>query len=115
MSEETKSLSEAEKRVIELDREKAIHTKFYEDYDAAIKALAEERGVGHTFQDDEGIVYKVTVPAGTFVSFRAFGVDRTRRVGESRGSLSLKEAKELGFEPFAGPFDEAEKTQEASA
>lgn len=115
MSEQTTQLSATELRVIELDREKAAHSKFYEEYNAAIEELAAEKGIGHAFQDEDGIVYQTVNPKGTFIEYRTVGIERTRRVGETRGSLSLKAAQELGFEPFAGPFTAPENSQEVSA
>ena len=51
------------------------------------------------FQDpSDKTVYKITKPEGKFVHFETWGYDRTKREGEVRGSLSVKEAKERGFD-----------------
>jgi hypothetical protein len=55
-------------------------------------------GVGIYFQDPETLaVYHVVKPKGKFVSFDDVGYERTALEGESRGSLSKKEAQEKGF------------------
>lgn len=84
-------------RFIELDRRKDEVKRFFEEYQAAIKALIDQHGVGHHFQDDQGIVYQLVELEGKWVNFDRFGVERTRRSGEDRGSLSMKKAKELGY------------------
>lgn len=91
-------LTERQRKFIALDKEKAEVKQFFEDYAAAIKDVIEEMGLGAFFQDEEGTVYKTTEPTGTFVTFQRYGIDRTRRLGEAKGTLSLKEATEAGYE-----------------
>lgn len=91
-------MTEAERRFVELDRRKDEVKKFFDEYAAATEALVEAHGVGHFFQDDEGVVYETAVPAGRFVYYEKFVVNRTRRGDEKQGSLSLKAAREAGFE-----------------
>jgi len=45
-----------------------------------------------------GVVFKVVRPEGTFISFDKIGYVRTKKPTEKRGSLSVKEAKEAGFD-----------------
>jgi hypothetical protein len=90
-------LTDAQKRFIELDRRKAEYKQFLEDYKAATEAVIAEGGVGTFFQDEEGVVYQTAVPDGRFVYYERFCVNRTRREGEKAGSLSLKAAREAGF------------------
>jgi hypothetical protein len=49
------------------------------------------------FQDEQGVVYKLVEPTGTFIEFKKLDYQRTRRPGETKGSLSIKEAEEAGF------------------
>lgn len=91
------SLTQAHARFIELDRKKNEVKKFFEDYKAAVDELVKTYGVGHAFQDPEGIVYQLVELDGKWVNFERYGVERTKRPGEERGSLSVKKAKELGF------------------
>lgn len=44
-----------------------------------------------------GIVYKIVVPKGRFIYFDKLSYERTKLVGETKGSLSIKEAQEQGF------------------
>jgi hypothetical protein len=60
--------------------------------------LLGEIGVGTYFQDpDDDVVYKITVPKGTFIEFPPIGYDRTKRDYEKTASLSKKEAELQGF------------------
>lgn len=103
MATETRSLTDAEQRFIELDRQKAIHRQFFKDLNAAAEAVEVESGLDHAFQDDQGIVYQVVKPSGVYVEYRSSEIHHTRREGESKGSLAVVAAKELGFEPVIPP------------
>lgn len=88
-------MTDTQKRFVELERQRK---QFLDDFDAALKAVAEEAGVGNYFQDDQGVVYKIVTPEGRWVRFDAVSYVRTKRDGESKGTLSAKEATEAGFE-----------------
>jgi hypothetical protein len=90
-------LSENQKRFVELERKKAEIKKFNQDLQDAVKALVDEIGVGGHFQDEEGVVYQIVEPKGTFVSFEKYGYERTRRNDEKAGSLSIVKAVQLGY------------------
>jgi hypothetical protein len=65
-----------------------------EKLDLAMQSL----NIGETFQDPlDGVVYRIDVPLGTFVEFRTKGYSRTRREGEAKGTLSMKDAEAAGF------------------
>lgn len=63
----------------------------------ALDVVLTELGEGNAFQAYDGTVVKVTVPTGTFIEFKRIDFVRTRREGEAKGSLSKKEAEEMGF------------------
>lgn len=90
-------LSQNHLKLIELDRRKEEVKKFFEEYKSAVELLIAEHGTNHAFQDDQGIVYQLVEMEGKWVNFERYGLERTKRPGEARGSLSLKKAKELGF------------------
>lgn len=90
-------MTDLQKKFVELDRKKDEWKKFYEEYSETVNQLAAEQGVGKMFQDDQGIVYEIVIPQGRFVHYEQFGVDRTRREGETKGALSMKRAREAGF------------------
>ena len=76
----------------------------YEQLKDAMKELKvkmheslEKIGPNSYFQGN-GVVFKVVRPEGTFISFDKIGYVRTKKPTEKRGSLSVKEAKEAGFE-----------------
>ena len=91
-------LSETQKKFIELEKQKASHREFFKNLVEATQSVADEIGLGTMFQDDEGTVYQTVIPEGKFVSFDKIGYIRTRREDEKRGDLSLKKAREAGFE-----------------
>lgn len=91
-------LTDEQKNVIELSKQvESLKTQLKESNSKLEEALGMV-GVGQAFQDPEdGTVFEVVVPNGTFVSFKTIDYQRTRREGEKSGSLSLTRAKELGF------------------
>ena len=93
------ALTDLQRRLVELDKQKEAVKKFHEDMSETLEALAETEGVGHMFQDPEsGSVFKITEPTGQYVFNKPVGYGRTRREGEEKGSLSMKEAKEAGYD-----------------
>lgn len=80
-------------------------SKRYETLKEEMKALKPtllelmtEIGTGEMFQDpDSGLVYKIVVPTGTYISFDTISYNRTKKVGEDKGTLSKKDAEAAGF------------------
>ena len=93
----TESDESAIDRFIALDREYPKIREWLDTYREAKRAVFAELGCGQYFQDDEGIVYKTEEIEGKFVYFDPVDIKRTKREGETRGSLSVKEATEAGF------------------
>lgn len=78
--------------------EQEIIKPFYEEREAKMLRLIELKGVGHYFQNQEsGIVLKTDTEKGQFVYNRPFVIKRTRFEGETKGSLSMTEARGQGF------------------
>jgi len=93
------SLTPAMQKLVDLDKKKAEIKQYFEELQAALEAVSAEVNVGGMFQDpSDGTVFKITEPDGKFVKFEKLGYDRTKREGEARGTLSVKEAKEAGFD-----------------
>lgn len=67
---------------------------------AALAEIAELAGVGETFQDDEGIVYRLCEKKGQWIDFTPYEIKRTQRVYGESNVLARKTAEELGFSPF---------------
>lgn len=86
-----------QQRFVELERKKDEIKAYYEAFEKALAELVEEQGLESYFQDEHGIVYKLERCDGRWVKFEPFSYVRTKRPGEARGSLSVKEAKEKGF------------------
>jgi hypothetical protein len=65
-----------------------------QDLASAMRDLA----LGEMFQDPaDGVVYQIIIPSGTFIEYKNVDYIRTRREGEAKGSLSMKEAEAAGF------------------
>lgn len=90
-------LTDLHVKLINLDRKKEEVKKFFEEYQSTIKDLVQVYGLNHHFQDDFGIVYQLVELEGRYINFDRYGLERTKRPGEDRGSLSVKRAKELGY------------------
>ena len=90
-------LTDKHLRLIELDKKKALVKQFFEDYKNAVNDLAQTYGVGCSFQDSDSTVYQITESEGKWVNFDKYELSRTKRVGEDRGTLSVKRAQELGY------------------
>jgi hypothetical protein len=91
-------MTEAQAKFIELSKQ-------YESLKESIKVrkqelveLMAEIGIGSHFQDPEdGTVFQIVKPSGTFISFDDVAYERTKRNGEVKGSMSMKRADELGY------------------
>lgn len=90
-------MTETERRYVELDRRYPEIQQYFQEKKAALEAIQTESGIGHHFQDDQGIVYEVVIPEWKQVPMEHIGINRTKRVGEDRGTLSVKRANELGY------------------
>lgn len=92
-------VSPAVARLIELDSRRDAVKKWHEDLQEALAAAAEEVGVGGMFQDPvSGRVYEITEPNGKFVYFDKLTLNRTKLEDEVKGTLSMKKAREAGFD-----------------
>jgi hypothetical protein len=94
-----KPMTAKQQAFVELEKQRDKFKRYLEELAQATRAVADEIGIGGYFQDDEGVVYKIVAPAGKWVQFESLSYVRTKRVGEDKGSLSVKEAKEAGFAP----------------
>lgn len=99
MSKTVTQITPTIQRFIELERKKEEVKKYFEELSAATEAVVQEIGVDTFFQDPtDGTVYQMVVPEGRFVAFDKYSYIRTKREGETRGSLSVKKAEEAGFD-----------------
>jgi hypothetical protein len=71
----------------------------------ALAEIADLKGLGHHFQDDDGLVYFLSDKTGTFVDFTPFEMKRTQRTYGEGGNLVLarKTAEQLGYENIFKP------------
>ena len=92
------ALTKVQKKFIELEKRKEEFKQFKKDLNEALQDLVGEVGMNGHFQDEDGIVYQIVEPDGRFVYFDKLSYNRTKRTEEKRGSLSVKAAKELGYD-----------------
>ena len=64
----------------------------------ATTAVAKETGLGTFFQDVDGTVFRVAKATGTYVTYRELTYERTRRHPKEKPGISLKDAREHGFD-----------------
>jgi len=84
--------------MVDLVNEKEELKSLLRNVDAKLEQTMLSLGLGETFQANDGTVFKITKPSGTFISFKEIDYLRTRKEGEKGGNfLSKKEAEELGF------------------
>ena len=106
LNEVTQALPDPIRRLIDLDLKKQEITAYYEELERTLAEVAALIPVNGYFKADDGTVFKIVKPAGQYVTFKEFGYERTKREGEARGSLSMKEAKDAeanGFLPLETP------------
>lgn len=86
------------RKFIELDKKKAEVKLFYEEFDATVKEMVETYGLDAHFQDEEGTVYLIGTCEWKAIKMTPFEIKRTKREDESKGSLSMVKARELGYQ-----------------
>ena len=85
-------------RFIELDKKKAtIIKQFYEEFDEVVEQMIAALGLGYHFQDTDGTVYVTDRMLWKAMKITPYEIRRTRREGETKGSLSLTEARGYGY------------------
>ena len=87
-----------EETLVTLYLQKEKLKKEMEEINTKLEGALKELGLGYMFQAQDGTVFRVSKPTGTYISFREIDYDRTRREGEKSGSLSLTDARNAGFE-----------------
>ena len=92
-------LTDQQKKFIQTTKELELLKEKRKEIGLQLEELANQIGVGSSFQDPEDkTVFEIVVPEGKYMYFDKIDYVRTRREGERSGSLSLKRAKELGYE-----------------
>ena len=91
-------MTPVQERFVQLEKKKETVKLYFQELKEATDALAQELGIGGTFQDlEDGTVFQVVEPDGKFVTFEKISYIRTKREGEKRGTLSIVKAREAGF------------------
>jgi len=91
-------LTDQQKKFIELTKQLETLKEKRKEISSELESLANEIGVNSSFQDPtDNTVFEIVIPDGKYMYFDKIDYVRTRREGERSGSLSLKRAKELGY------------------
>lgn len=91
-------LTDEQKEVVRLSKEVELKIEELKQLNSKLDEALTVVGLGSSFQDPtDNIVFEIVIPKGQFTSFRHIGYERTKRSEERAGSLSVKRAKELGF------------------
>jgi hypothetical protein len=96
-------LTAAQRRLVELDLHKPTITAYYDELEKVTAAVAAEVGINGYFAASDGTVYKIVQPSGAYITYKLLNFERTKRPGEARGTLSMKEAADAranGFKPL---------------
>jgi len=86
-----------EARFVELTEKKEAMKEQMKAISEELEAVMMSLGMGHAFQAENGLVYKIIEPMGTITYFKKIDYVRTKKEGEVKGSLAKTEAKALGF------------------
>ena len=81
-----------------LERQREAAKAIFDSYKEVVAEIHRRKGSNFHWQDAEGTVYQLAIADGRWVAFEPLVVNRTRRNGEAKGTLSEKAAKELGYE-----------------
>lgn len=90
--------TDAQNKFLELSKRYEVLKEEMKALKPTLQELMTEIGVDSMFQDSTtGLVYRIEIPTGTYVSFDPISYSRTKKVGEDKGSLSKKDAEAAGF------------------
>jgi len=93
-------MSQVEQRFLELVAAREEAKKVLKDSQEEFEQLMLSLGVGSMLQDDKGVVYKIEVPKGRFVSYETIGYKRSRTQDDPKSGgvfLSKTEAQAAGY------------------
>lgn len=98
LNPETRSLQELQAAYAQLDKWYAEEVKPLFDLQKRIRDIIISRThMGSYWQDQDGIVFRTADKKGQWVDFTPHEIQRTRRPGEAKGTISIKDAEEAGF------------------
>jgi hypothetical protein len=91
-------MTDQQKKFLELAKYSEQLTEKLSEVNSEMNAVMADLGLNTYHQDPETLlVYKVIEPKGRFTVFSKIDYVRTAKADERSGSLSKKEATELGF------------------
>ncbi len=91
-------MTDAQKKFLEISKRYEVLKEEMKALKPTLTDLMTEIGVDSMFQDPETmLVYQIQVPEGTFISFDKITYSRTKKTGETKGSLSKSDAEAAGF------------------
>jgi hypothetical protein len=91
-------MNELQQKFLALAKRKEDLTRQLKQVNTELAETMRQLPIGEMFQDPaDGVVYQTIYPTGTFVEYKNIDYIRTRKEGETKGSLSMKEAQAAGF------------------
>lgn len=91
-------MNDLQKKLVEFASQREDLKNKMKSLDEEMSFIMTELGEGNVFQDDDGVVFRIIIPKGTYIEFKHISYERTRKEGEKGGNfLSKKEAEEAGF------------------
>jgi hypothetical protein len=92
-------LTETHQEIINLNAQYEALKERMKGVKADLESRVKTIPFGQMFQAEDGTVFVVEKPTGTFISFDEWSIKRTRRNGEESSSsrLALKTAEEVGL------------------
>ena len=91
-------MTDAQQKFLEISKRYEVLKEEMKALKPTLQELMFEMGEGAHFQDPaDGTVFMIAKPTGTFISFDPISYNRTKKVGENKGSLSMEKAEKLGY------------------
>ena len=92
-----RSIEQLKRNFITFDKLRSVANMIYAFHDNTVDRLAGLLAIGEHWQDDDKTVYRISKNEWMHVRVQSTVINRTRRSGETKGTLSLTEARELGY------------------
>lgn len=84
-----------EKKFIELANKIECLNKQRKELQKELDDVMSTLGLGYVILSEDGIVWQIQEPSGTYIEYRKISYSRTRKEGETKGTLSKAEGDRL--------------------
>jgi hypothetical protein len=91
-------MTDAQAKFLEISKRLETLREEVKALQPTLEELMIEIGVDTMFQDPSTmLVYQIEEPTGTYITFQKVSYKRTKKAGETKGSLSKTDAEAAGF------------------